>query len=185
LAMFRKDVGTYIKQYDFLSQLFDYEDPWLEKLAIYLKHLAPQLTDRVQKDPIDLSTVQLGYIGQHEKDTTHGKLPAGVELQPAKEAGTGVVRDPEMVAMAEIIEKINALYSGDHSEASVLDLAALRGPRAPSAKPSDAAMADIATRLMRDGCVRRVRGVRGWQGLPSRPRPCPVSNRMHRLENEG
>jgi type I restriction enzyme R subunit len=119
LAMFRKDVGTYIKQYDFLSQLFDYEDPWLEKLAIYLKHLAPQLTDRVQKDPIDLSTVQLDYIGQHEKDTTHGKLTAGVELQPAKEAGTGVVRDPEMVAMAEIIEKINDLFSGDHSEASV------------------------------------------------------------------
>ena len=117
--MFRKDVGTYIKQYDFLSQLFDYEDPWLEKLAIYLKHLAPQLTDRVQKDPIDLSTVQLDYIGQHEKDTTHGKLTAGVELQPAKEAGTGVVRDPEMVAMADIIEKINDLFSGDHSEASV------------------------------------------------------------------
>ncbi|WAM19031.1 hypothetical protein [Rhodococcus sp. JS3073] len=86
LAMFRKDVSTYIKQYDFLSQLFAYEDPWLEKLAIYLKHLAPQLTDRVPKDPIDLSTVQLDYIGQHEKDTTHGKLTAGVEPQPAKEA---------------------------------------------------------------------------------------------------
>ncbi|MFZ2178718.1 MAG: DEAD/DEAH box helicase family protein [Rhodococcus sp. (in: high G+C Gram-positive bacteria)] len=119
LAMFRKDVGTYIKQYDFLSQLFDYEDPWLEKLAIYLKHLAPQLTDRVQKDPIDLSTVQIDYIGQHEKATIDGKLTAGVELQPSKEAGTGVVRDPEMVAMAEIIDKINDLFSGDHSEASV------------------------------------------------------------------
>ncbi|WP_346243076.1 type I restriction enzyme subunit R domain-containing protein [Rhodococcoides kroppenstedtii] len=39
LTMFRKDAGTYVRQYEFLSQLFDYESPWLEKLAIYLKLL--------------------------------------------------------------------------------------------------------------------------------------------------
>ena len=119
LAMFRKDVNTYVKQYDFLSQLFDYEDPWLEKLAIYLKHLAPQLTGRPQKDPIDLSTVQIDYIDQHEKATIAGKLTAGVELHPSKDAGTGVVRDPEMAALAEIIETLNDLFSGDHSDASI------------------------------------------------------------------
>ena len=32
LQMFRKDVGTYVRQYEFLSQLFDYENPWLEKV---------------------------------------------------------------------------------------------------------------------------------------------------------
>ncbi|MFD9663468.1 hypothetical protein ACFWAY_17865 [Rhodococcus sp. NPDC059968] len=63
--------------------------------------------------------MQLDYIAQHEKATTAGKLTAGVVLQPAKDAGTGVVRDPEMVAITEIIEKINDLFSGEHSEASV------------------------------------------------------------------
>ena len=39
LAMFRKDAGTYVRQYEFMSQLFDYESPWLEKLAIYLNSI--------------------------------------------------------------------------------------------------------------------------------------------------
>lgn len=119
LIMFRKDISTYIKQYDFLSQLFDYEDPWLEKLSIYLKHLAPQLTERVQTDPIDLSTVQIDYIDQLGQEKTDGKLSGGTELQPSNAAGTGVARDPEMVAMSEIIEKLNDLFSGEHSAASI------------------------------------------------------------------
>ena len=39
LELFRKDVGTFLRQYDFLSQIVDYEDPSLEKLSIYLRHL--------------------------------------------------------------------------------------------------------------------------------------------------
>jgi len=36
LQLFRKDVSTFIRQYDFLSQIVNYEDPSLEKLSIYL-----------------------------------------------------------------------------------------------------------------------------------------------------
>ena len=119
LALFRKDVGTYIKQYDFLSQLFDYEDPWLEKLSIYVKHLAAQLTDNETQAPIDLSTVQLDYLGRHQRDTVDSKPDANTELPTPNAGGTGVARDSEMVALSEIIDKINDLFSGDHSEASV------------------------------------------------------------------
>ena len=46
LQLFRKDVGTFLRQYDFLSQIVNYEDPSLEKLSIYLRHLAPVITSR-------------------------------------------------------------------------------------------------------------------------------------------
>ena len=36
-----------------------------------------------------------------------------------KAAGTGTVRDPEMVALDEVIAKINDLFSGDHPDSSV------------------------------------------------------------------
>jgi type I restriction enzyme, R subunit len=39
LEMFRRDVSTLLRQHGFLSQIVDYEDPSLEKLSIYLRHL--------------------------------------------------------------------------------------------------------------------------------------------------
>lgn len=119
LIMFRKDVGTFLRQYDFLSQIVNYEDLSLEKLSIYLRHLAPVITADQLQHEIDLSTVNFDYIAQHEQGSTSGKLAGGVPLEPAKEAGTGSVKDPEMVALAEVIEKINDLFSGDHPDASV------------------------------------------------------------------
>jgi type I restriction enzyme, R subunit len=119
LEMFRKDIGTFLRQYDFLSQIVNYEDTSLEKLSIYLRHLAPVITAEHLNHEIDLSTVDFDYIAQHEQGTTSGKLAGGIPLEPTKEAGTGTVHDPEMVALAEIIEKINDLFSGDHPDSSV------------------------------------------------------------------
>jgi type I restriction enzyme, R subunit len=119
LEMFRKDVGTFLRQYDFLSQIVNYEDTSLEMLSIYLRHLAPVITSEQLLHEIDLSTVDFDYIGQHEQGTISGNLAGGIPLEPAKEAGTGTVKDPEMVALAEVIEKINDLFSGDHPDSSV------------------------------------------------------------------
>jgi type I restriction enzyme R subunit len=119
LEMFRKDVGTFLRQYDFLSQIVNYEDTSLEMLSIYLRHLAPVITSEQLLHEIDLSTVDFDYIGQHEQGTISGNLAGGIPLEPAKEAGTGTVKDPEMVALTEVIEKINDLFSGDHPDSSV------------------------------------------------------------------
>jgi type I restriction enzyme R subunit len=39
--------------------------------------------------------------------------------QPAKESGTGSARDPELVALEDVIAQINDLFSGDHPDSSV------------------------------------------------------------------
>lgn len=119
LSLFRKDVGTFLRQYDFLSQIINYEDPSLEKLSIYLRHLAPVISSEQLHHKIDLSTVDFDYIAQHKQDGTSGKLSGGVPLEPGKESGTGTVRDPEMVALDEVIAQINDLFSGDHPDSSV------------------------------------------------------------------
>jgi type I restriction enzyme, R subunit len=119
LELFRKDVGTFLRQYDFLSQIVNYEDISLEKLSIYLRHLAPVIAESQLNHEIDLSTVDFDYIAQHKQDTSSGKLSGGVPLQPAKESGTGTAHDPEMVALDEVIAQINDLFSGDHPDSSV------------------------------------------------------------------
>nr|WP_090281496.1 type I restriction endonuclease [Mycolicibacterium komanii]CRL77967.1 type III restriction enzyme res subunit [Mycolicibacterium komanii] len=119
LQIFRKDVSTFIRQYDFLSQIVNYEDPSLEKLSIYLRHLAPVISSEQLHHEIDLSTVDFDFLTQHKGETSSGNLTGDVPLQPAKESGTGTARDPELVALEDVIAQINNLFSGDHPDSSV------------------------------------------------------------------
>jgi len=70
LQMFRKDVGTFVRLYDFLSQIVNYEDPSIEKLSIYLRHLAPVISSEQLHHEIDLSTVDFDYLAHHKQDTS-------------------------------------------------------------------------------------------------------------------
>ena len=56
----------------------------------------------------------------HRERETPSLTPGGDKpLDPAKDIATGEPHDPDMVPLAEVIEKINDLFSGDHPESSV------------------------------------------------------------------
>jgi hypothetical protein len=63
------------RQYDFLSQIVNYEDIALEKLSIYLRHLAPVISSEQLHHDIDLSTVDFDYIAQHKQETCRCPTP--------------------------------------------------------------------------------------------------------------
>ncbi|WP_338856840.1 type I restriction endonuclease [Gordonia hongkongensis] len=120
LDMFRKDVGTFLRQYDFLSQLFDYEDPDLEKLSIYLRYLAPVIRRENVQHAIDLSGVDFEYLRQNQQATSSATLAGVAQLPPAGEGGgSGIVRDPDLVELEEVIATINDLFEGGHTDADV------------------------------------------------------------------
>jgi len=119
LEVFRKDVATFVKLYDFLSQIVNYEDPALEKLSIFLRYLAPVISKEQLNNEIDLTPVQFDYLVHRPQPTTsYGPGGDGV-LEPIKGAGSGTAHNPEMVPLAEVIEKVNDLFDGDHPESSV------------------------------------------------------------------
>ncbi|MCB1751377.1 MAG: hypothetical protein KDI74_06590 [Gammaproteobacteria bacterium] len=43
LDMFCKDLGSFVRFYEFISQIVPFDDTDLEKLAVYAKHLRPLL----------------------------------------------------------------------------------------------------------------------------------------------
>ena len=43
LEIFRKDLGSFVRAYEFLSQIFPYDDTDLEKQHVFYKHLLPWL----------------------------------------------------------------------------------------------------------------------------------------------
>ena len=115
LDLFRKDVGSFVRLYDFLSQIVNYADTDLEKRSLFLRLLAGRLTGRLGAEAVDFSTVELTHIkqarsGDHALDLGGGEA---VGLRPVAATGTGTARDPRMVRLAEVLAKINDLFTGE------------------------------------------------------------------------
>ncbi|MGF6637031.1 type I restriction endonuclease subunit R [Paraburkholderia sp. MM6662-R1] len=125
LIVFRRDVGAFVRAYDFLSQIVDFGDTDLEKRSIFLKHLLPLLREVRTDVGIDLSEVKLTHYKLSNKGKLDIKLAAGAEdakLKPITELGSGKPHDPEMVQLALVVDKMNDLFEGV-SETDVLPFA--------------------------------------------------------------
>ncbi|MFI6296624.1 hypothetical protein ACIBEJ_33890 [Nonomuraea sp. NPDC050790] len=59
LDLFRMDVSTYVRLYDFMSQILDYGDPYLEMLSIFLRLLEKVIAETSWSADVDLSDVAL------------------------------------------------------------------------------------------------------------------------------
>src|SRR4030095_2700273 len=68
LDLFRKDVATYVRLYDFMSQIVDFGDPYLEMLSIFLRLLEKVIADTSWAAEVDLSDVVLAGV-KHTKGT--------------------------------------------------------------------------------------------------------------------
>ena len=118
LVLFKGDMGAYVRLYTFLSQIFNYGDPAIEKRALFYKRLLPLLEFGREREGIDLSKVVLTHHTLKKKATAGMSLDTGdpTTLAPVTEAGSGSVQAREKARMAEIIAKVNDLFSGDLSE---------------------------------------------------------------------
>lgn len=142
LVLFRRDAGTYVRMYDFLSQVVDYGSTDLEKLSVFLRQLVRVIqTDRLDAD-VDLSDVVLAHVKQVDRGSVN--ITLGTEnapLAPFGGAGTGGVPDPEMALLSEVISRINDLFGGEFTdeeiEAFVKPVAAKAGSKAEVAEQID------------------------------------------------
>ncbi len=122
LVMFKGDMGTFLRLYTFLSQIFDYGNTDIEKRAIFFKRLLPLLEFGREREGIDLSKVVLTHHklksqGKQAMPLTDGEMPL---LDPMTEIGSGTLNDSVKVPMAELIEKLNALFGADTTDGDKL-----------------------------------------------------------------
>ncbi len=121
LDLFKKDLGTFTRMYEFLSQIVEYEDEELEKLSVFARGLLPNLKTINLNPPIDISSVEMTHYSlknkqQHKIDLKGGYLD---NIDP----GSGVVREPKTDLLSEIIEKMNDIFAGDLTEDDKLNYA--------------------------------------------------------------
>ncbi len=113
LDMFRKDVGSFVRLYDFMSQIIDYGDPALEKKQIYLRNLERHIRPENYTAPIDLSDVVLTHVKQVDRGRIDIGLGARVGLSGITAAGSGEKRDPTMVAFQQVLDRLNDLFGSE------------------------------------------------------------------------
>ncbi len=127
LRIFRKDLGSFNKTYDFLSQLIDYGDTELEKRSVFYRHLIPWLSETTEPEPIDLSQVKMTHYRLNaliERQLKLGDAPDNeTSLTPVKDVGSGTSHEPEEGLLSEIISHLNALFDGDLSDADLVGYA--------------------------------------------------------------
>jgi type I restriction enzyme R subunit len=127
LDIFKKDLGTFSRFYEFISQIVAFDDPDLEKLNLYARHLAPLLReDEEEPDQIDLSGVELTHYRLQKQREQDLKLreEAGEKLKPGSEFGSGSSRNKEVELLSQIIERMNELFAAENlSEADLVSYA--------------------------------------------------------------
>ncbi|MBM7501101.1 type I restriction enzyme R subunit [Brachybacterium muris] len=124
LRTFKKDCGSYVRLYDFMSQVVDYGTTDLEKLAEFLRQLVRVLPSEGVEPDVDVSGLELRRVRQIDR----GKADIGLggdEETPTlgggyKEPGTGGSRpDPQLVLLSEIVDRINALFGSEFADPQI------------------------------------------------------------------
>ena len=108
--------------YGFLSQIIPYQDSDLERLYVFLRHLAAKLPrryggptylfdDEVQLEYYRLQKISEGSISLQENE--------GRPLDGPTEAGSGMVRS-DRVSLSQLIDALNERFGTDFNQADQL-----------------------------------------------------------------
>ncbi|MDP0589951.1 MAG: type I restriction endonuclease [Candidatus Endonucleobacter bathymodioli] len=115
LDIFKKNLVSFLRLYEFLSQIENYESEELIKLAAFVKALIPNLKTNETKDPINIDDVELAHYQLHQQENTNMTLVGGEELT-ATIGGGATPKDPEKEFLSLILAKMNDLFEGEYTE---------------------------------------------------------------------
>ncbi len=117
LEIFKKDLGTFVRFYEFMSQIVDYDDKDLEKLSLYARNLRPMLREvAIDEEDIDLNSVVLSHYRLskiRQQDIQLKEDAADYELEPGDALGTAKAKDPKEEFLSQIITRLNELFITD------------------------------------------------------------------------
>lgn len=117
LELFKKDLGSFTRFYEFMSQIVEYDDKELEKLSLYARHLRPLLRERViEEDGIDLENVAMSHYRLskiRQQDIKLAKDSEEHKLEASNELGSGKASDKKEEFLSQILARLNELFITD------------------------------------------------------------------------
>ena len=118
----RGKVQAFLNLYGFLSQVIPYQDSDLERMYVFLRHLASKLPRRKSgpayrfDDEVQLEYYRLQMISEGSISLKEGEARP---LDGPTEVGTGLAR-PQAVPLSQLIDIVNARFGTDFNQADQL-----------------------------------------------------------------
>lgn len=118
LLQFKGDLGAYVRAYEFIGQMFNFGQTYLESLAVFARLLLPLLEFRRERDTVDLAGLALSHHRLRDLGVQKLNLGEGTAepLRPMTATGTGEAQDKQRMRLLEIVKAINDLFDGEVSE---------------------------------------------------------------------
>ncbi|MBN3519712.1 type I restriction endonuclease subunit R [Algoriphagus lutimaris] len=118
-ADFRAKVKTYVRLYIFLSQIVPFENPYLERLYIFLNHLQNKFGGDTSVDLAKgvLDNIDMDSYRLQLESTTNVVLEQGEDLKPIPTDMRGGVSDPEIDKLSNILQTFNDRYGTEFEDA--------------------------------------------------------------------
>ena len=111
LEIFKKDLGTFTRFYEFMSQIVDYDDKELEKLSLFARNLRPMLRESVVTiNDIDLSNLEMSHYRLSKLRQIDIELQANSsehQLEPSNDVGSATAKDKKEEFLSSIIHRLN------------------------------------------------------------------------------
>ncbi|AAZ18287.1 possible type I restriction enzyme, R subunit [Psychrobacter arcticus 273-4] len=118
LEIFKKDLGTFTRQYEFMSQIVDYDSKDLEKLSLYARNLQPLLRESLDnEEDVDLSNIVMSHYRVsilHQQDLKLQEGKSEYQLDGGSGAGTATPKDIKEAFLSQIIERLNEVFVTDN-----------------------------------------------------------------------
>jgi type I restriction enzyme R subunit len=116
---FRAKVKTYVRLYIFLSQIVPFENPYLERLYIFLNHLQNKLGGDT---PVDLAKGILSNIDMDSyrlqlEATSNIVMEQGEDLKPIPTDMRGSSSEPDLERLSNILQTFNDRYGTQFEDA--------------------------------------------------------------------
>ena len=118
-ADFKAKVKTYVRLYIFLSQIVPFENPYLERLYIFLNHLQNKLGGETSLDLAKgvLDNIDMDSYRLQLESTTSIVLEQGADLYPMPTEMRGGSSDPEIDRLSNILQTFNDRYGTEFEDA--------------------------------------------------------------------
>ena len=117
LDIFKKDLGSFVRFYEFMSQIVDYDDKDLERLSLFARNLSPMLRESIlDEDDIDLNSIELSHYRLsviRQQDLKLKEDAADHQLEPGDGVGGAKPKDKQEEFLSQVVERLNELFITD------------------------------------------------------------------------
>ncbi|MCX8514662.1 MAG: DEAD/DEAH box helicase family protein [Burkholderiales bacterium] len=119
---FINQCGRYRRMYDFMSQIFDYQDTELHKRYVFYGYLTRLLKSEIpiENEKQILEQIKLIKVQVKDEGTTSISIDDKLKLRPIQQVISASVQDPSRAILDEIIALINETYGAEIKQSDIV-----------------------------------------------------------------